>query len=81
MKAIKGNKVYTVREDQEKHYREAGFDIYDDAGKILSYGRGKTVPYEAYARVARELEELKSQQGGNVGNAPRASGKTGKKAL
>lgn len=80
MKAVKDNKVYTIREDQEKHYREAGFDIYDDGGKILSYGRGKTVSYEAYARVARELEELKGRQGEDTGNAARASGKAGKKA-
>ncbi len=79
MKAIKGNKVYTIRGDQEKHYREAGFDILDDAGKILSYGRGKTVPYEAYASVVRELEELKGRQGKNTGNTARASEKAGKK--
>lgn len=85
MKAVKGNKVYTIQENQEKHYREAGFDIYDDCGGLLAYGRGKTVSYEMYARVVRELEELKSRQGEagplpeNAGTVARVPGKSRKK--
>lgn len=58
MKATKGNKVYSIDEAQKKRYLEAGYDICDDNGKVLDYGRGKTVPYETYAAVVRERDEL-----------------------
>lgn len=61
MKAVKENKVYTLTNEQEAElYRLKGFDILDDNGNILKYGAGKTVPYEKYAAVAAELEQLKA---------------------
>lgn len=62
MKAVKENKVYTLTNEQEAElYRLKGFDILDDNGNILKYGAGKTVPYEKYAAVVAELEELKAK--------------------
>lgn len=55
MKASKNNKEYLIHESQEKSYQEAGYDILDDDGKIILYGRGKTVPYEDYIRVCNEV--------------------------
>ena len=60
MKAAKGNKVYTIEENQQKHYQESGFDILGDDGKIVVYGRGKTVPYSQYKMVLDELNALKA---------------------
>ena len=50
MKAVKGNKVYTIDETQQKFYEESGFDILNDQGDVVAYGRGKTVPYGDYVQ-------------------------------
>lgn len=61
MKAVKGNKVYTIDETQKKFYEESGFDILDDMGKVIAYGRGKTIPYGEYEVLKRENELLKQE--------------------
>ena len=61
MKAVKGNKQYTINEPQKEFYRASGFDIFDDEGKLVGYGRDKKVPYEEYAAVKEELEKLKQE--------------------
>lgn len=58
MKALKGNKVYTIGESEKAHYIALGFDIQDDDGNTVAYGRGKTVPYEQYAELKAAHEEL-----------------------
>lgn len=60
MRAVKGNKVYSIseNENEKEHYRAAGYDILDDSGKTVAYGRGKTVPYEEYQALKLENEEL-----------------------
>lgn len=58
MKAFKGNKVYTIGESEKAHYIALGFDIQDDDGNTLAYGRGKTVPYERYAELEAAHMEL-----------------------
>ena len=63
MKAAKGNKEYTIDESQQKAYQDGGFDIKDDDGTIIAYGRGKTVSYGDYMAVKEELEELKVNGG------------------
>lgn len=67
MKATRGNKVYTITEEQQKFYTDAGYDIMNDDGEVIAYGRGKTVPYAEYtavkeenAKLKQELESLKS---------------------
>ena len=62
MKALKDNKVYTIDETQKAHYVALGFDIQDDEGNVIAYGQGKTVPYEKYMAVVKELEELKASR-------------------
>ena len=61
MKAIKKNKVYTIDESQKKFYTDSGFDIIDEDGKVIAYGKGKTVPYEQYAALQAEVAELKEK--------------------
>lgn len=62
MRAIKGNKAYTVNTTEEaKAYKAQGFDIYDDNGKIKEHAIGKTVPLESYEALAKENEKLKAE--------------------
>lgn len=61
MRAVKGNKEYTIEESQQKGYQDMGFDILDDDGKVIAYGRGKTVSYEEYMKVVREAEALRTR--------------------
>ena len=62
MKAVKGNKVYTIDESTKARYQAEGFDILDDSGKVIAAGKGKNVSYEEYLRVLQELEALKAKQ-------------------
>ncbi len=61
MKAVKGNKEYSIDESQQKSYQDAGFDIFDDSGKLIAYGKGKTVPYGDYMKAKEELEAVKAE--------------------
>lgn len=60
MRAVKGNKEYTIDEGAMKAYQAEGYDILGDDGKVIAYGRGKTVPYEQYMALKEELEALKA---------------------
>ena len=46
MKAVKGNKEYTISDTEKRAYIAQGYDIISDNGEIISYGAGKTVSYE-----------------------------------
>lgn len=61
MRAEKGNKVYTITEEQKEYYQNDGFDIFSDDGEIVAYGIGKNVPYEKYAALKKENEALKEK--------------------
>lgn len=65
MKAVKGNKEYSIGEAQKKAYRDAGYDILDGAGEVIAHGRGKTVPYEDYEALKAENEALKRRLSGD----------------
>lgn len=56
MKAVKGNKEYSIDETQKNQYQESGFDIKDDSGSVIAYGRGKTVPFGDYMAAVMEIE-------------------------
>lgn len=60
MTAEKGNKVYTISEAEKDTYQSQGYDIFED-GKMIAYGKGKTVPYEDYMKLKEENEKLKAQ--------------------
>ncbi len=61
MRATKGNKEYAISEAQKKTYQDTGFDILDDDGSVISYGRGKSVPYEEYDALRKENGALKKE--------------------
>ena len=62
MTAEKDNKVYTIDESMKNHYAAEGYDIKDDDGNVIAYGKGKTVSYEEYQKVVQELEALKDEK-------------------
>ena len=61
MKAIKGNREYSITEASKAHYIKEGFDIYENGEKIAS-GAGKTVTQEEYDKLFNELMALKSKK-------------------
>lgn len=61
MRAEKGNKVYTITEEEKERYQNDGFDIFSDDGEIIVYGIGKNIPYEEYADLKKENEALKEK--------------------
>lgn len=60
MRAVKGNRVYTILECEKPSYISRGFDIIGDDGEVISYGKGKSVSYDEYAKIKTELEKLKA---------------------
>ncbi len=64
MRASKGNREYTIDESQKKHYQDAGFDILDNDGDVLAYGRGKTVPYDDHMKAVKEIKRLQELSAG-----------------
>ena len=61
MRAERGNKEYVIDETMVSDYQNQGYDIYDDDGKIVAYGKGKTVPYEEYMVLKAKNQELKQK--------------------
>lgn len=76
MTAEKGNRVYTIDESMKARYEADGFDIKDDSGKVISTGKGKTVPYEDYQKVVDELNALKVKSKKTTGTKPESGEKT-----
>lgn len=60
MKAVKGNKVYTIDESEKARYIAMGYDI-TDGKEVIAYGKGKTVAYDKYVAVVKEKEILKEK--------------------
>lgn len=61
MIAVKGNRSYQISAAEQAARQAAGYDIYDDEGKIIAYSKLKTVPYEQYAALSEELEKCKAE--------------------
>lgn len=47
-----------IDESQQKGYQDMGFDILNDDGGVIAYGRGKTVPYDDHMKAVKEIERL-----------------------
>ena len=61
MRAERGNKEYVISETMASDYQNQGYDIYDDDGKLVAYGKGKTVPYEEYMALKAKNQELEQK--------------------
>lgn len=67
MKAIKGNKVYTIDETSKRAYLSQGYDIIDESGDIIEHSPSATVPYSEYAKIIAENEVLQAQLASSAG--------------
>lgn len=61
MTARKHNKCYSITEREAHTFQQDGYDIYDDAGKLIEYGAGKKVPLEKFVELQKENEKLKAE--------------------
>lgn len=61
LKAIKGNKAYTVNSQEEKErFIAQGFDIYEN-DKLIENGFGKGVSLKQYESLKSEVSTLKDE--------------------
>ena len=77
MKAVKANKEYTIAEQEQKRYIADGYDIVDDKGNVIAYGRGKTEKQETVDLTAMTVEELTAfakDKGIDIGQATSQEG-------
>lgn len=58
MRAAKENREYAITEADVESFVNEGYDIYDDRGKIIRYGKGKVVPFDTYAQLTERFEAL-----------------------
>lgn len=65
MVAVKGNVEYRITEAEKSMYIKNGFDILDDSGKKIADGAHKTISYEQYEKVRKELEDLRAKGSDN----------------
>lgn len=79
MKAVKGNKEYDIADTQKSGYQAAGFDIKNDDGETIAYGKGKTVPYDEYLQLMKEKEALETKIAEQEAMYERAQEETPKK--
>ena len=61
MIALKLNRQYTINDTDVDTFAKEGYDIYDDAGNLVKYGMGKTVPFEKYAKAMAQIEALQDE--------------------
>lgn len=61
MVAEKGNKVYIIDETSQKKYQQEGFDIKDNSGNIILYGKGKTVSMDEHIIALKEIGQLREK--------------------
>lgn len=61
MTAQKNNKVYTISESEKEVYIARGYDICDENGAIVAYGKGRTVSQEEYENVQARCKLLEEQ--------------------
>ena len=58
MRATKENREYAITEADVESFVKEGYDIYDELGRLVRYGAGKTVPMERYAELTERYEAL-----------------------
>lgn len=61
MLAVKENREYTINDTDVQSFANEGYDITDDKGNIIAYGKGKTVSYDTYMKVVEQTERLQDE--------------------
>lgn len=79
MQAIKENRVYTITEADVESFRAEGYDVYDDKGNVVAYGKGKTVAFDTYVKVVEENKKLTAEVASLKKQLTEAEGKPTKK--
>ena len=59
--AEKGNKVYTISEQEVNLYQNKGFDIFDDNHEIIAHGIRSTVSRHLYTQALERIDELEQE--------------------
>lgn len=78
MKAIKDNKVYTVDASTKGSYLAAGYDIYDDGGKLIERSPSSTVSRKEYDELLAKYNALVAEKlAAQPEEQPRKKGKSG----
>lgn len=66
LRAVKENKVYKIRDEEESLYNNRGYDIYTEDGKLKKYSAKKTILYSAHMeevnRLKEEIKQLKKEK-------------------
>ena len=55
LKAVKGNKTYTISEVEKKDYLSQGFDVYD-GDKVVQYADTKVIKYNDHVEIVEKLK-------------------------
>ena len=58
MIAIKENREFTITEADVSSFTAEGYDVYDDSGNLVAYGKGKTVTFDKYMKLVEANEKL-----------------------
>lgn len=77
MKAIKGNREYTITEVEAQSFINEGFDVHNDDGTIYAYGKGKTVPFGKYIAETEALQKRIDELEAELAKAKKTKKKEG----
>lgn len=61
MLAVKDNREYTINDTDVQSFANEGYDVFDESGNIIAYGKGKTVSYDTYIKVVEQTERLQDE--------------------
>ena len=61
MLAVKENREYTINDTDVQSFANEGYDVFDDKGNLIAYGKGKTVSYDKYMKVVEQTERLQDE--------------------
>ncbi|MCR5601563.1 MAG: hypothetical protein K6G33_12570 [Ruminococcus sp.] len=78
MTARKDNKVYNVDKNNKASYLAAGYDIYDDSGKLIERSASSTVSRKEYDELLAKYNALAAEKlAAPAEEQPKKKGKSG----
>lgn len=61
MLAVKENREYTINDTDVQSFANEGYDVFDDNGNLIAYGKGKSVSFDKYMKVVEQTEKLQDE--------------------
>ena len=61
MLAVKENREYTINDTDVQSFANEGYDVFDDNGNLIAYGKGKSVSFDTYIKVVEQTEKLQDE--------------------